>query len=121
MTVEVGTMILTSLILLVALIVMPAWLSTPTLSQPPQQSSMTTREWIELLLAQQQPPPLPPLPSIPGIRERIQKVSAELADTKVCHRDTYIEDAYTNVDTPDTWEEDTIPEIFVPGHTRVGH
>ena len=113
MTLEVGTMILTSLILLVILIILLAWLSS-TPAQPPQPAPpMSTREWIELLLAQQPAPPSPlPQPTVPGIRDRIRMVSAELADTKV-----YLEDT-TEIDL---WEEDTIPEVFYPSGTRVGH
>ena len=113
MTIETATVILASLMWVVTILVLPVWLSAPS-HQPPQPAApMTTRDWVELLLQQQPAPPSPlPQPTVPGIRDRIRLVSAELADTKV-----YLEDT-TEIDL---WEEDTIPEVFYPSSTRVGH
>ena len=122
MSIEIATMILTTITFVVALITLPVWLSTPTLSQPPTPTTMSTRDWVDLLLAQQPTPPPPlttPSPTVPGIRDRIRLVSAELADTQV-HLGVYLDDI-TAVDAPDTWDEDTIPEVFYPSGTRVGH
>ena len=123
MTLELGIALLITILIVVVIIVLPAYAeSTPSPPLPPPP--MTTREWIELLLAQQQPPPphLPPSPTIPGIRDRIQTVSDELANTRVqLNSSAYQDAAYTEIDTPDEWSEDTIPEIFAPSLTRVGH